>query len=260
MKTRIITILNEKGGVGKTCSTLNLGVALSMLGKKVLLIDLDPSAKLTKYCGIKPKKLEKSVYQVVIGMGKPQDIVLRLPKLDLLAASKDLSGAIEDFVLMRERKGIFGEEILKIQLLNFAQGYDYVLIDTMPTYSKLETCALIASNEVFIVIEPEYFSVDGVADLLETVQDVQAASNPALQITGAFVTRMYLGFGDHIGFRAHVKESFGDLLFDTKIRTCREIARSTGHHQDIFDYAKTCRGAKDYMALAREVVQQERSV
>ena len=256
--TRIITPLNEKGGVGKTCSTLNLGAALSLLGKKVLLIDFDPAAKLTKYCGVDPKRLDKSIYQVAIGQARPQDVVIHLPKFDLLPANRDLSGAIEDFVLMRERKGIFGEEILKIQLQEFMQDYDYVLIDTMPTYNKLETCALIASTEVFIVIEPEYFSVDGVSELLETISDVQSASNPALQITGAFVTKMHFGFGGHKGFSKYVKDSLGDIVFDTRIGTCREIADSTGNHKDIFDYKKSCRGARDYMALAQEIVKQER--
>jgi len=255
--TRIITNFNEKGGVGKTCSTLNIGAALSILGKKVLLIDLDPSRKLTKYCGINPETLEKSTYHVAIGYVKPEDIVIQLPKIDLLPATKDLEAAIEDFVLMRERHGRMGELLFREQTKDFFMNYDYVIFDTMPTHSKLTDAALIASTEVFMVVLPEYFSVDSLADLLQTVQDIQSAHNPTLQITGAYIARKHGGFGSHLNLDSHVKESLGKLLFNTKIRTCESVNNSTGHHRDIFEYDKKSRGAKDYMALAKEIVQQE---
>ena len=162
--TRIITNFNEKGGVGKTCSTLNIGVALSMLGKKVLLIDLDPSRKLTKYCDVDPESIKKSTYHMSIGHAKPQDIVIHLAKLDLLPATKDLEAAIEDFVLLRERHGQIGELILREQLKDSMNDYDYVIFDTMPTHNRLTDAALIASTEVFMVVLPEYFSVDSLND------------------------------------------------------------------------------------------------
>ena len=258
--TRIITNFNEKGGVGKTCSTLNIGAALSLLGKKVLLIDLDPSRKLTKYCGVDPETLDKSTYHVAIGHARPQDVVVRLPKLDLLPATKDLEAAITDFVLMQERQGVIGELIFKQQLQDFAQNYDYVIFDTMPTHSKLTDAALIASTEVFMVVVPEYFSVDSLADLLQTVQDIQETHNSVLQITGAYITKKHGGIGVHTIFSSHIKKSLGHLLFNTNIRTCSAINDSTGNHKDIFEYNKSCRGAKDYMALAQEIVKQEGKV
>jgi len=255
--TRIITNFNEKGGVGKTCSTLNIGAALSLLGKKVLLIDLDPSRKLTKYCGVDPEAVKKSTYHVAIGHARPQDVVMHLKKFDLLPATKDLEAAVEDFVLMRERHGEIGELIFRQQLEMFAPFYDYVIFDTMPTHSKLTDAALIASTEVFMVIAPEYFSVDSLADLLQTVQDVQETHNPALQITGAYITKKHGGIGVHTIFSGHVRKSLGKLLFNTNIRTCAAINDSTGNHKDVFDYSKSCRGAKDYMALAQEIIKQE---
>jgi chromosome partitioning protein len=258
---RVITMTVEKGGDGKTTDNYNTAAALALLGKKVLVVDLDPSAKLTKYAGVDPKSLEKSTYELVIGHAKPEEIVIHLPNgVDLLPANRNLEAAIEDFVLMREREGIVGELILAQQMQEFIKNYDYVFFDTMPTHSKLMDAALIASNEVFFVVAPEFFSVDGLSELIETVEEIQASYNPDLQITGAIISKLHGGFARHKGLSKHVKKSLGDIVFDTAIRTCSELADSTGHHQDIFQYKKNSRGAKDFMALAKEIIKQERKI
>jgi len=135
--TRIITNINRKGGVAKTCSILNIGAALSMLGKKVLLIDFDDSGDLTVQCGIEPESLEKTIYQVTIGQARPEDVVIHLPKFDLLPANEDLAGAIQDFTMLYLRKSVLGEGILRQQLLGFVEQYDYVFFDPGPSLSRL---------------------------------------------------------------------------------------------------------------------------
>jgi chromosome partitioning protein len=254
--TRIICNINRKGGGAKTCSVLNTGAALSMLGKKVLFIDLDDSADLTWQCGIEPESLDKTVYQVAIGQARPEDVVIHLPKFDLLPANEDLAGAVLDFTMLYLRKGVVGESILREQLKGFVEQYDYVLYDTGPSLTKLTTCALIASNEVFVVMLPECLSVRAVKRVNRAVEEA-SENNPSLRITGAYVTMFDQRKGIHKGYSEYVKNSFGADLFETKIRTCVALSEISGNQVDIFDYNMFSNGAKDYLSLAHEIVQQE---
>jgi chromosome partitioning protein len=146
--------------------------------------------------------------------------------------------------------------MLREQLKGFVEQYDYVLFDTGPSLTKLTTCAMIASNEVFVVMLPECLSVRAVKRVNQAVEEARE-SNPELRITGAYVTIYDQRKGIHKGYSAYVKKSFGTDLFETKIRTCVALSEISGNQVDIFDYNMFCNGAKDYLSLAREIVQQE---
>ena len=254
---RSIALLNQKGGVGKTTTTANLGACLAMLRKKVLVIDMDPQANLSVHLGVDIHSLKYSVYDIIRGACKPDAVILstKIHGLDIIPANIDLSGAEIELV------GVVGREtILKEYLGGVLDRYDYVLIDCPPSLGLLTLNVLTLVHEIFIPLQTEFFALQGVSKLLDTHEVVRKRLNKNLEITGIifcmYTSRTRLCKEVIEKVREHFAK---DQVFDTVIRKNVKLSESPSHGKPIVSYAPSSHGSEDYMSLAKEVVQQENS-
>ena len=249
---RIIAIVNHKGGVGKTTTTINLGTALAKLKKKVLLIDMDPGAHATYGLGILAHRRERTVYDLMRGRAPLDEIKVEIAldqeHLDLVPASIDLAEAEVQL------SGLPGREFLLKEALNEVCSYDYIFIDCPPSLAVLTLNAMVAAKEVFIPLQTEYLAMQGLGKLLETVKIVKHRLNRDLKITGVLATRYDKRKILNREVVNRIKEHFGDKVFDVQIRENISLAESPSHGLTIFEYFPGSYGAEDYMALAKEVL------
>ncbi len=249
---RIIAVVNQKGGVGKTTTSVNLGAALALRGRRVLLVDMDPQGNLTDHLlGDAPEgEPRASVYDVLVE-GKPiLDAVVdtSTPGLRVLPSHEDLAGAELDLA------SVIGREVLlRDALADLPEAtFDYVFLDCPPSLGLLSLNALAAAHEVFIALQTEFFAMRGLGALDRTVDLVKRRINPALRVTGIVptlvdATRLSREVVDEV--RGH----YGDLVFSSRVRSNIRLAEAPSHGKHIFDYAPDSPGAADYAALAREV-------
>ena len=254
---RSIALLNQKGGVGKTTTTANLGACLAMLGKKVLVIDMDPQANLSVHLGVDIHSLKYSVYDIIRGACKPDGVILstKIHGLDIIPANIDLSGAEIELV------GVVGREtILKEYLGDVLDRYDYVLIDCPPSLGLLTLNVLTLVREIFIPLQTEFFALQGVSKLLDTHEVVRKRLNKNLEITGIIFCMYTSRTRLCKEVIEKVKDHFAkDQVFDTVIRKNVKLSESPSHGKPVVSYAPGSHGSEDYMSLAKEVVQQENS-
>jgi chromosome partitioning protein len=249
---RIIALCNQKGGVGKTTSAINLGAALAEYGRRVLLVDFDPQGALSVGLGVAPHQLERTVYNLLMERHLAvHDVVLKtsVTGLDLLPSNIDLSAAEVQLVTEVAR-----EQALSRALAPVIGDYDYILIDCQPSLGLLTVNALTAADGVIIPLECEFFSLRGVALLIDTIEKVRERLNPRLALTGILAT-MYDGrtlHGREVFQR--VIEAFGDAVFDTVISRTVRFPETTVAGEPITTWAPTSSGAKAYRTLAREVL------
>lgn len=246
MKT--IAFTNQKGGVGKTTSTINVGAGLCKEGFDVLLVDLDPQANLTYSLRLSSNRLDKSIYDVLRGSIEPDEAIINHNGFDILPSSIDLSGAEMEFANEPAR-----ETILKNTLAKLSKDYDYVLIDCPPNLGLLTLNAFTAVKEIFIVLQSEYLALHGLSKLMDVIQVVKERLNPEIEISGIICT-LYDGRKNlNKEVVDHIQDYFGDKVFDTLIRDNVALAEAPSHHKTIFEYAPDSHGAKDYSALAKEI-------
>ncbi|MBI2472105.1 MAG: ParA family protein [Planctomycetes bacterium] len=254
---RSIALLNQKGGVGKTTTTANLGACLAMLGKKVLVIDMDPQANLSVHLGVDIHTLKYSVYNIITGDCKPDKVILntKIQGLDIIPANIDLSGAEIELV------GVVGREtVLKEYLGSMLDLYDYVLIDCPPSLGLLTLNVLTLVHEIFIPLQTEFFALQGVSKLLDTHEVVRKRLNKNLEISGIIFCMYTSRTRLCKEVIEKVKEYFAeDQVFNTVIRKNVKLSESPSHGKPIVSYAPSSHGSEDYMSLAKEVVQQENS-
>jgi len=248
----IIALCNQKGGVGKTTTTINLGAALAETGRRVLLVDFDPQGSLSVGLGVNPHTLESSIYNVMLGRGVDVHEVL-LPSgtenLDLLPANIDLSAAEVQLVSEVAR-----EQTLRRVLKPLRPDYDIILIDCAPSLGLLTVNALTAADKVIMPLELEFFALRGIALLTDTIEKVQERLNPELEVLGILGT-MYDGRTIHSReVLARVVEAFGDMVFHSVIRRTIKFPETTVAGEPITSYAPTSGGADAYRLLAREVL------
>jgi chromosome partitioning protein len=249
---RIIAMCNQKGGVGKTTSTINLGAALAEYGRRVLLVDFDPQGALSVGLGINPHELDKTIYDVLMDRGTSTREVIRptaLPGLDLLPANIDLSAAEVQLVSEVAR-----EQVLARTLRPVADAYDVVLIDCQPSLGLLTVNALTASHGVVIPLECEFFALRGVALLVETIEKVRDRLNPALEIDGILATMFDPRTLHSREVVARVVEAFGDQVFHTVIGRTVKFPDASVAAEPITTYAASHAGAYAYRLLARELI------
>jgi len=251
---RAIALTNQKGGVGKTTSVANLGACLALKGRRVLVVDVDPQANLTAHFGVDVHQGRKTIYNLISGDATPAAVILasQVPNLDIIPADINLAGAEIELV------GVVGREtILKEALADTLPRYDYVLFDCPPSLGLLTLNALTTVREIFIPVQTEFFALQGMSKLLETVEIVRKRINRELRITGIiacmFDTRTSLGH-EVLG---NIRKYFGDLVFKTVIRKNVRLAESPSHGKPIVHYDRNAAGAQDYLALADEVIAQE---
>ena len=248
----VISMCNQKGGVGKTTSTINLGAALAEYGRKVLLVDLDPQGALSAGLGVPHYELAHTVHNLMIEPRVGIEEVLihtRVDGLDLIPSNIDLSAA--EIQLVNE---VGREQTLGRALRPVLDRYDYVLIDCQPSLGLLTVNALACSDGVIIPTECEYFSLRGLALLTDTVDKVRERLNPKLEISGIVVTRYDNRTVNAREVMARVLERFGDLLFDTVIARTVRFPETSVAGEPIINWAPKSGGAQAYRALAREVI------
>jgi len=247
---KTISLCNQKGGVGKTTCTLNIGAGLQKSGKKVLLIDLDPQAHLTYSLGVAAHELNRTIYDVFKGNAALAEVVVERDGLGVLPASLDLAG------IEMELAGVPGREFLLREFLTQNDTFDYILIDCPPSLGLLTLNALTAADEIFIPLQTEFLALKGMSKLLETIEAVKKRLNRDLDITGIIATRFDARKKLNKGIVDTITERFGDKLFKTIIRENISLAEAPGYGQTIFEYAPKSYGAVDYLALAREIIKR----
>jgi len=249
---KVLAMCNQKGGVGKTTSTINLGAALTEYGRKVLLVDFDPQGALSVGLGVAPHQLECTIYNLIMERGTSMsDVIMKtsLDGMDLLPSNIDLSAA--EIQLVTE---VGREQTLGRTLQPAVDAYDYILIDCQPSLGLLTVNALACADGVIIPLQCEFFSLRGVALLIDTIDKVRERLNPKLEITGILAT-MYDPRTLHTReVMARVAEAFGDTVFDTVINRTVRFPETTVAGEPITVWAPRSAGAEAYRALAREVI------
>ncbi len=247
--SEIISVTNQKGGVGKTSTAINLSASIAAAEFKTLLIDIDPQANSTHGLGI--YETENSVYEVLIGAEEVKDCIINtyMPNLDLLPSNIDLVGAEVEIVSFDDR-----EKLLKEALQNIKNDYDYIVIDCPPSLSLLTLNSLTASDSVIIPVQCEYFALEGLGQLLNTINIVKKQLNPELEISGVLLT-MYdkrLKLSNQVV--EEVQKYFGDKVFNTIIHRNVRISEAPSHAKPVILYDAISTGAKNYISLAAEVI------
>jgi chromosome partitioning protein len=248
----IIAMCNQKGGVGKTTTTINLGAALAEFGRRVLLIDLDPQGSLSVGLGFNPHSLEASVYDLLMVKGtNPHDLILgtKVPGLDILPANIDLSAAEVQLVSEVAR-----EHTLTRVIQPLKKDYDIILIDCAPSLGLLTVNALTCADGVLIPLESEFFALRGVAMLTDTISKVQDRLNQSLQLIGIVGTMYDPRTLHNREVLERVQEAFKEVVFQTRIRRTVKFPETTVAGEPITTYAPTSSGAQQYRNLAKEVL------
>lgn len=246
--SKIITISNHKGGVGKTTSVLNIGAGLSRLGKRVLLIDIDPQSNLTMSLGI--NNPEFNIYGAIKGYYPLKPITVT-KKLDIIPSVLELLGA--EIELSNEYKNRF---ILKELLKPIQDNYDYILIDCPPSLGLLTINSFTVAQDVYITLQPQFFALQGLSKLTEVIEEIQKTLNPELKIGGVIITLWDSRKVLHRDVTETAIEHFKEIVFKTKIRENIAIAEAQTQGVDIFRYQANSNGAEDYSKLCKEIIKR----
>ena len=253
--SRVIAIANQKGGVGKTTTAINLGACLAVAEKKTLIIDIDPQGNATSGMGIERGELEQSVYDVLVEEAAVEAVARRevhFPYLDMVPSTRDLVGAEVELVNTEER-----ELVLRRRLEEVREAYDYVLVDCPPSLGLLTLNTMAAADSVLIPIQCEFYALEGLSQLLNTVRLVQRNLNPRLEIDGVLLTM----FDQRLNLSRQVadeaKEYFGDRVFETVIPRNVRLAEAPSFGKPIVLYDILSAGAQAYLALAREMIKRD---
>jgi len=249
----IFAVTNQKGGVGKTTTTVNLAASLANVGKKVLLIDLDPQGNATTGCGVDKDNLNLSSYDVIMAEAKAADAIVRNEEIgiDVMPTNTDLTAAEVQLLEVKLR-----EHRLRIALESTREKYDFVLIDCPPSLSMLTVNALVAAKGVIIPIQCEYYALEGLSSLLKTVERVKQRANPKLEIAG-LVRTMYDARNNLANQVSNqLIQHFSDKVFHTVIPRNVRLAEAPSHGLPVIDYDRSSRGAIAYMAMASEFMRK----
>lgn len=247
---RTIAISNHKGGVGKTTTAINLSVALSNIGKKVLLVDLDPQANLTNILLKDPP--QETITEALQDPNKELNIISLSQNLDFVGANIRLT-RIDDYLTTRNKK----EYALKKILDRYNTQYDYIILDCPPALSSVTINALVCAKEIFITITPEALSIQGLNSLKDLIKAIKEQYNKGLKISGLLITRYNARKKINQTIANLMANQYGKVLFKTKIRENVAITESQLYREDIFSYAPTSNGATDYKNFAMEVIAME---
>jgi len=250
---KIIAIANQKGGVGKTTTSVNLAASLGVLEKKVLLIDADPQANASSGLGVDVENVEGGTYQVLEHTLSAKDAIVKTssPNVDIIPAHIDLVAIEIELVDKQDR-----EYMLKKSLVEIKDGYDYILIDCAPSLGLITLNSLVAADAVIIPIQCEYFALEGLGKLLNTIKSVQKIHNSDLEIEGLLLTMFDSRLRLSNQVVDEVRKHFSSMVFDTIIRRNTRLGEAPSYGESIIAYDATSKGAVNYLNLAQELLKK----
>ena len=254
---KIIAIANQKGGVGKTTTAINLAASLAVLEKKVLIIDADPQANTTSGLNFSPDNDEKrTLYEVMIGTIDVRDTLIQteIANLHMIPSHINLVGAEIEMLEDESR-----ESVLKTALDRIKNEYDYIIIDCSPSLGLITVNCLTAADSVIIPVQPEFFALEGLGKLLQTIRLVQGKPNPSLTIEGFLVTMFDGRTKVHNQVLGELREHFGTMVFNTIIQRNIRLSEAPSHGKPIILYDVICNGTTNYLNLAKEVLERNES-
>lgn len=254
---KTIAIANQKGGVGKTTSAINLAASFAVLEYKTLLIDADPQANATSGLGLDPKNVENSIYECIIDGVDPKDVIIETstPHLSLLPAHIDLVGAEIEIINLPDREKMMIKVVEKIR-----DNFDFIIIDCSPSLGLITVNALTAADSVIVPVQCEYFALEGLGKLLNTIKIVQSRLNPALDIEGILLTMFDSRLRLSRQVVEEVKTHFQQMVFETIINRNTRLSEAPSFGETIIMHDATSTGAVNYLNLAREILQKNQLV
>ena len=248
---KIIAIANQKGGVGKTTTCVNLCAALTELKVRVLLCDMDPQSNATSGIGVDKNRDEQNIYNVLIEGVDATEAIIKTKHGDLLPSNKILSGAGVELVTMQGR-----EFVLRNVLARVRQLYDYILVDCPPSLEMLTLNSLCAADTVLIPVQCEYFALEGLSDLMSTIRMIKKLLNPALEIEGVLLTMYDSRTNFSAQVAAEIKKFFKQKVYNVAIPRSIRLAEAPSHGKPVTEYDRGSRGAMAYMELAKEFIKR----
>ena len=260
---KVIAVVNQKGGVGKTTTSINLSASLGILGKKVLLIDLDPQGNATTGVGIEKKNLDNSIYEVLTFKSEIEKAIIKTKSVNLsiVPAYLNLAGAEMELIELERKYRDTDQKFnrvmrLRDELERVKDKYDYILIDCPPSLGILTTNALAAANSVLIPVQCEYYALEGIMQLINTIMLAQRKVNSNLDIEGVLLTMLSVNTNLGLEVISSIKEFFKERVYDTIIPRLIKLAEAPSHGKTILDYDPRGKGTKAYLNLAKEVIER----
>ena len=262
MNRKIISVINQKGGVGKTTTVINLAAGLSMKGKKILIIDLDPQGNATTGLGLSnTTSSDQTIYNVLNGNKKISEVIQHTSfgNLDLISSNVDLSG-LEVETAGDSRRAFKLKEELSLILNNSGPLYDYIIIDCPPSLSLLTIMALVASNELVVPLQTEFFALEGLTQLMKTIERIKSNLNPSLDIRGILLT-MYDKRNKLSGeVETEARNYFKDKVYSTAVPRNVRLSEAPSHGVPVLIYDKSCPGSRAYFSFTEEFLNQDKPV
>ena len=257
---RVLAVSNQKGGVGKTTTAINLGTALAAIGQKVLIVDMDPQGNASTGLGVPRETRRITIYDVIVDGRSVHDAAVRtaVPGLDIIPADADMSG-VEIELSQADRRSYRLRDALAIQAGEGQTGYDYVLIDCPPSLNLLTLNAMAAADGVLVPLQCEFFALEGLTQLMKTIEMVRQSLNPTLEIQGLVLTMFDRRNALSGQVAADVRAHFGEKVYEAVIPRNVRVSEAPSFGKPVLIYDLKCSGSQAYLRLAREVVAREKS-
>jgi chromosome partitioning protein len=261
-RPRVLAIANQKGGVGKTTTAINLGTALAAIGEQVLIVDLDPQGNASTGLGIDNRNRDHSTYDVLIGEATLRDTILptAVPKLSIAPSTLDLSGLELEISRERDRAYRLRNSLSSLNRSGDEASFSYVLVDCPPSLNLLTVNAMAAAHAVLVPLQCEFFALEGLSQLLKTVEQVKQALNPSLEIHGIVLTMYDARNNLSNQVVADVRQHMGDKVYDTVIPRNVRISEAPSYGKPVLVYDLKCVGSEAYMKLATEIIRREKEL